>query len=115
MSLRPGPNEMVRRPLGLTDDAGTPYIVARIIEFLPPHSTPKKGSKGPTAELSVRLSLYYRPSDVSSTEGHKLRVRSPAVMFPTSDSCWQRSIPTYNPYPTSAAGVMSDTRTGSMI
>ena len=44
---------------------GTPYIVARIIEFLQPLTTPKKSSRLGPSELSVRLSLYYRPSDVS--------------------------------------------------
>jgi hypothetical protein len=49
---------------------GNPYIVARIIEFLAPDSTPRKNAHlrhhGP--EPSVRVSLYYRPSDVSLRE-----------------------------------------------
>ncbi|OCF76650.1 hypothetical protein I204_02349 [Kwoniella mangroviensis CBS 8886] len=46
---------------------GTPYNIARIIEFLPPNTSPKKGSRavGSGSELMVRLSLYYRPPDVS--------------------------------------------------
>ncbi|ORX34360.1 hypothetical protein BD324DRAFT_635569 [Kockovaella imperatae] len=44
---------------------GTPYNVARIIEFIPPDSTPRKG-RGPSQEISVRLSLYYRQTDISA-------------------------------------------------
>nr|XP_019008759.1 uncharacterized protein I206_06441 [Kwoniella pini CBS 10737]OCF47540.1 hypothetical protein I206_06441 [Kwoniella pini CBS 10737] len=46
---------------------GTPYNIARIIEFLPPHTSPKKGSRvqNSGSEIMVRLSLYYRPPDVS--------------------------------------------------
>lgn len=49
--------------------AGTPYTVCRIIEFLPPITTPRKGaaSQRSANELQVKLSLYYRPSDVRST------------------------------------------------
>lgn len=44
---------------------GTPYNIARIIEFLPPHTSPKKGSRiAPSSDVMVRLALYYRPSDV---------------------------------------------------
>ncbi|KIR60339.1 hypothetical protein I314_03630 [Cryptococcus bacillisporus CA1873] len=46
---------------------GTPYNIARIIEFLPPHTSPKKGSRvAPSPDVMVRLSLYYRPSDISA-------------------------------------------------
>ncbi|CAK5267753.1 unnamed protein product [Mycena citricolor] len=44
---------------------GTPYSVARIMEFLPPEDTPK-GADGQYYLYSrVRLAWYYRPSDVS--------------------------------------------------
>lgn len=54
--------------LGLDDKltiAGTPYMIARIIEFLPPNATPRKGRQVQSTEVQVRISLYYRPSDVS--------------------------------------------------
>ncbi|KAF7370427.1 Lid2 complex component snt2 [Mycena sanguinolenta] len=45
---------------------GTPYSVARIMEFLPPEDTPK----GPEGRLyfysRVRLAWYYRPSDFAT-------------------------------------------------
>lgn len=44
---------------------GTPYSIARIMQFLPPDDAPK----GPEGEnylyTRVRLAWYYRPSDVS--------------------------------------------------
>jgi hypothetical protein len=44
---------------------GTPYSIARIMQFLPPEDAPK----GPEGEnylyTRVRLAWYYRPSDVS--------------------------------------------------
>jgi hypothetical protein len=44
---------------------GTPYSVARIMEFLPPEDAPK-GAEGLLYFYSrVRLAWYYRPSDVS--------------------------------------------------
>ncbi|KAJ7504211.1 hypothetical protein B0H11DRAFT_2154460 [Mycena galericulata] len=44
---------------------GTPYSVARIMEFLPPEDAPK-GAEGKLYFYSrVRLAWYYRPSDVS--------------------------------------------------
>ncbi|KAF7309944.1 Zinc finger protein 1 [Mycena indigotica] len=44
---------------------GTPYSVARIMEFLPPEDAPK-GPEGKLCFYSrVRLAWYYRPSDVS--------------------------------------------------
>ena len=50
---------------------GTPYSVARIMEFLPPEDktttrTPRKGkSRETTVYTRARLAWYYRPSDVS--------------------------------------------------
>ncbi|KDQ26518.1 hypothetical protein PLEOSDRAFT_1105423 [Pleurotus ostreatus PC15] len=46
---------------------GTPYSIARIMEFLPPEGTPKgAGSNSqPYLYTRVRLAWYYRPSDVS--------------------------------------------------
>jgi hypothetical protein len=47
--------------------AGTPYIIARIMEILPPNSVNKKASRQiNSSEVLVRVSLYYRPSDVST-------------------------------------------------
>nr|AAV28764.1 ZNF1p [Cryptococcus gattii] len=52
---------------GRIEMASTPYNIARIIEFLPPHTSPKKGSRvAPSPDVMVRLSLYYRPSDISA-------------------------------------------------
>ncbi|OCF37587.1 hypothetical protein I316_00713 [Kwoniella heveanensis BCC8398] len=60
-------NDHVYVSLPWSDRDGTPYNIARIIEFLPPHTTPKKGSRvAPSSEVMVRLSLYYRPADVSA-------------------------------------------------
>nr|XP_031861887.1 uncharacterized protein CI109_002716 [Kwoniella shandongensis]KAA5528959.1 hypothetical protein CI109_002716 [Kwoniella shandongensis] len=59
---------------------GTPYNVARIIEFLPPHTTPKKGSRvTPSSETMVRLSLYYRPSDISARNISDFRLLLAAI------------------------------------
>ncbi|KAN0088178.1 hypothetical protein V8E55_005235 [Tylopilus felleus] len=44
---------------------GTPYSVARIMEFLPPEGTAKGKGKGKETYTRVRLAWYYRPSDVS--------------------------------------------------
>ncbi|WVQ84001.1 hypothetical protein IAT38_006146 [Cryptococcus sp. DSM 104549] len=60
-------NDHVYVSLPWSDRDGTPYNIARIIEFLPPHTTPKKGSRvAPSSDIMVRLSLYYRPSDIST-------------------------------------------------
>lgn len=70
----PGLTEMVhspswyRFPMGyILTGIGTPYVIARIIEFLPANTTPRKpgGRPAPVSEMQVRLSIYYRPSDVS--------------------------------------------------
>ena len=48
---------------------GTPYSVARIMEFLPPEGAPSshkgKGKEPASVYTRVRLAWYYRPSDVS--------------------------------------------------
>ncbi|KAJ8589556.1 hypothetical protein M405DRAFT_933391 [Rhizopogon salebrosus TDB-379] len=44
---------------------GTPYSVARIMEFLPPEGASKGKGKGKEIYTRVRLAWYYRPSDVS--------------------------------------------------
>ncbi|KIK96767.1 hypothetical protein PAXRUDRAFT_825597 [Paxillus rubicundulus Ve08.2h10] len=44
---------------------GTPYSVARIMEFLPPEGTTKDKGKAKEIYTRVRLAWYYRPSDVS--------------------------------------------------
>lgn len=44
---------------------GTPYSVARIMEFLPPEGAGKGKGKGKEIYTRVRLAWYYRPSDVS--------------------------------------------------
>lgn len=44
---------------------GTPYSVARIMEFLPPEGAAKGKGKGKETYTRVRLAWYYRPSDVS--------------------------------------------------
>lgn len=44
---------------------GTPYSVARIMEFLPPEGASKGKGKAKEIYTRVRLAWYYRPSDVS--------------------------------------------------
>lgn len=47
---------------------GTPYIIARVLEFVSAAQAHKKGTNSRHVaknELHARLSLYYRPSDVS--------------------------------------------------
>ncbi|PPQ64354.1 hypothetical protein CVT24_008423 [Panaeolus cyanescens] len=44
---------------------GTPYSVARIMQFLPPEDAPKDQDKKKYLYTRVRLAWYYRPSDVS--------------------------------------------------
>lgn len=44
---------------------GTPYSIARIMEFLPPEGAGKGKGKGKEIYTRVRLAWYYRPSDVS--------------------------------------------------
>ena len=44
---------------------GTPYSVARIMQFLPPEDAPKGEEGRNYLYTRVRLAWYYRPSDVS--------------------------------------------------
>jgi len=44
---------------------GTPYSIARIMEFLPPEDAPKGPEGKNYLYTRVRLAWYYRPSDVS--------------------------------------------------
>jgi hypothetical protein len=49
---------------------GSPYSIARIIEFLPPTAAKYNHNvnKGPSKERHVRIALFYRPSEVSITK-----------------------------------------------
>ncbi|KAF7308950.1 Zinc finger protein 1 [Mycena kentingensis (nom. inval.)] len=64
---------------------GTPYSVARIMEFLPPEDAPK----GPDGQLCfysrVRLAWYYRPSDVSDRPVTDSRVLLAAIYSEVCD------------------------------
>lgn len=44
---------------------GTPYSIARVMQFLPPEDAPKGPEGGNYLYTRVRLAWYYRPSDVS--------------------------------------------------
>jgi hypothetical protein len=44
---------------------GTPYSIARIMQFLPPEDAPKGEEGKKYIYTRVRLAWYYRPSDVS--------------------------------------------------
>lgn len=73
-------NDHVYVSLPWSDRDGTPYNIARIIEFLPPHTSPKKGSRvAPSSDVMVRLSLYYRPSDISARNVADFRVLLAAI------------------------------------
>ncbi|ODN75351.1 hypothetical protein L202_06527 [Cryptococcus amylolentus CBS 6039] len=59
-------NDHVYVSLPWSDRDGTPYNIARIIEFLP-SSHSKKGTRATgSSDSLVRLSLYYRPADIST-------------------------------------------------
>nr|AAN75616.2 ZNF1 [Cryptococcus neoformans var. neoformans] len=65
---------------GPIEMASTPYNIARIIEFLPPHTSPKKGSRiAPSSDVMVRLALYYRPSDISARNFADFRLLLAAI------------------------------------
>lgn len=73
-------NDHVYVSLPWSDRDGTPYNIARIIEFLPPHTSPKKGSRvAPSSDVMVRLSLYYRPSDISARNVADFRLLLAAI------------------------------------
>ncbi|KAF7308348.1 Zinc finger protein 1 [Mycena chlorophos] len=64
---------------------GTPYSVARIMEFLPPEDAPK-GPEGQLCYYSrVRLAWYYRPSDVSDRPVTDSRVLLAAIYSEVCD------------------------------
>ncbi|KAG5725072.1 Lid2 complex component snt2 [Termitomyces sp. T112] len=64
---------------------GTPYSIARIMEFLPPEDVPK----GPEAEnylyTRVRLAWYYRPGDVSDRSVTDSRLLLAAIFSEVCD------------------------------
>ncbi|KAL1409778.1 putative PHD type zinc finger protein with BAH domain-containing protein [Vanrija albida] len=58
-------NDHVYISLPWSDRDGTPYNIARILEFVPPaNKDHRKAARGHANELHVRLAIYYRPSDV---------------------------------------------------
>lgn len=70
-------------------------MIARIIEFLPPNAAHKKGMRSTQTaaalaqanEVHVRVSLYYRPSDVSDASqvmqsARTLRTRGRVHRYP---------------------------------
>ncbi|KAJ6619944.1 hypothetical protein B0H10DRAFT_1912520 [Mycena sp. CBHHK59/15] len=64
---------------------GTPYSVARIMEFLPPEDAPK-GAEGKLYFYSrVRLAWYYRPSDVSDKQVTDSRLLLAAIYSEVCD------------------------------
>ncbi|WWC87223.1 uncharacterized protein L201_002111 [Kwoniella dendrophila CBS 6074] len=74
-------NDHVYVSLPWSERDGTPYNIARIIEFLPPNTSPKKGSRAVSSgsEIMVRLSLYYRPPDVSLRPMNDFRLLFAAI------------------------------------
>ncbi|GLB41633.1 putative PHD-zinc-finger like domain containing protein [Lyophyllum shimeji] len=64
---------------------GTPYSIARIMEFLPPEDVPK----GPEADnylyTRVRLAWYYRPGDVSDRSVADSRLLLAAIFSEVCD------------------------------
>ncbi|CAK9782337.1 hypothetical protein CC85DRAFT_282380 [Cutaneotrichosporon oleaginosum] len=61
-------NDHVYVSMPWSDRDGSPYIIARILEFVSAGNAHKKGTNSRHVaknELHVRLSLYYRPSDIS--------------------------------------------------
>ncbi|KZT25327.1 hypothetical protein NEOLEDRAFT_1169507 [Neolentinus lepideus HHB14362 ss-1] len=70
---------------------GTPYSVARIMEFLPPDGTPKGKGKGKENHARVRLAWYYRPSDVSDRPVADCRLLLAAIYSEICDVSQLRS------------------------
>ncbi|TFK48404.1 hypothetical protein OE88DRAFT_1634553 [Heliocybe sulcata] len=70
---------------------GTPYSVARIMEFLPPEGTPKGKGKGKENHARVRLAWYYRPSDVSDRPVADCRLLLAAIYSEICDVSQLRS------------------------
>ncbi|RDB15348.1 Lid2 complex component snt2 [Hypsizygus marmoreus] len=64
---------------------GTPYSIARIMEFLPPEDAPK-GEEGENYHYTrVRLAWYYRPSDVSDRSVADSRLLLAAIFSEVCD------------------------------
>ncbi|KAH9945765.1 hypothetical protein B0H21DRAFT_860461 [Amylocystis lapponica] len=72
---------------------GTPYSVARIMEFLPAQGTPTfdKGGKRNEPFTRVRLAWYYRPSDVSDRPVADSRLLLAAIYSEVCDLSQLRS------------------------
>jgi hypothetical protein len=64
---------------------GTPYSVARIMEFLPPADVPRIRNKGKDTYTRVRLAWYYRPGDVSDRTVADNRVLLAAIYSEVCD------------------------------
>ncbi|GMK59807.1 hypothetical protein CspeluHIS016_0900240 [Cutaneotrichosporon spelunceum] len=61
-------NDHVYVSMPWSDRDGTPYIIARILEFVSAGNAHKRGTNSRHVaknELHVRLSIYYRPGDIS--------------------------------------------------
>lgn len=70
---------------------GTPYSVARIMEFLPPEGSSKSKGKGKEIYTRVRLAWYYRPSDVSDRPVADSRLLLAAIYSEVCDISQLRS------------------------
>lgn len=72
---------------------GTPYSVARIMEFLPAQGAPAsdKGGKSKEPFTRVRLAWYYRPSDVSDRASADCRLLLAAIYSEVCDLSQVRS------------------------
>ncbi|EPT02944.1 hypothetical protein FOMPIDRAFT_101265 [Fomitopsis schrenkii] len=66
---------------------GTPYSIARIMEFLPPQGVPIFDKDGNRSEpfTRVRLAWYYRPSDVSDRPSADCRLLLAAIYSEVCD------------------------------
>ena len=64
---------------------GTPYSVARIMEFLPPAGTETGKGKGKETYTRVRLAWYYRPADVSDRPNPDARLLLAAIYSDIAD------------------------------
>ncbi|TDL26726.1 hypothetical protein BD410DRAFT_783841 [Rickenella mellea] len=64
---------------------GTPYSVARVMEFLPPEGSSSGKGKGKEGSMRVRLAWYYRPSDVSDRSVSDSRLLLAAIYSEVCD------------------------------
>ncbi|KZP17574.1 hypothetical protein FIBSPDRAFT_957028 [Athelia psychrophila] len=64
---------------------GTPYSVARIMEFLPPAGTETGKGKGKETYTRARLAWYYRPTDVSDRPNPDSRLLLAAIYSEIAD------------------------------